>query len=91
MSDDRKILQVLRLLRIINEKSYELNKRAAQQIRQENDLDEEIRENTTQATHENMLNVKVCLLFDVEFLSTLWNTVMLHAAFIVGNERRVSL
>lgn len=54
---DEQILSLLRLLRVINEKSYAISKASARQVVQDNDVDEEIREQTTQASQEASLNV----------------------------------
>lgn len=54
---DEQILSLLRLLRVINEKSYAISKASAKQVVQDNDVDEEIREQTTQASQEASLNV----------------------------------
>lgn len=56
---DEQILSLLRLLRVINEKSYAISRASARQIVQENDVDEEIREQTTQASQEASLNVRL--------------------------------
>ena len=54
---DEQVLSLLRLLRVINEKSYAISKASAKQVVQDNDVDEEIREQTTQASQEASLNV----------------------------------
>lgn len=56
---DEQILTLLRLLRVINAKSYAISKASAKQIIQDNDVDEEIREQTTQASQEASLNVTI--------------------------------
>ena len=80
---DEQILSLLRLLRVINEKSYAISKASAKQIVQENDVDEEIREQTTQASQEASLNVRMQKGYEVARLFPVWDSFVLCSLAIV--------
>ena len=80
---DEQILSLLRLLRVINEKSYAISKASARQVVQDNDVDEEIREQTTQASQEASLNVWLWIDCELARLSPLWDSFVLCSLAIV--------
>lgn len=80
---DEQVLSLLRLLRVINEKSYAISSASAKQVVQDNDVDEEIREQTTQASQEASLNVWLWMDCELARLFPLWDSFLLCSLAIV--------